>query len=48
MVCDLTWNQHGGDDLRGFQEVHVPPLEGLTVVGLQVAAHKLDLKVIPL
>lgn len=48
MVCGLTWNQHGGDHLRGFQEVHVPPLEGLTVVGLQVAVHELDLKVISL
>lgn len=48
MVCVLTWNQHGGDDLRGFQEVHVPPLEGLTVVGLQVAVHEIDLKVISL
>lgn len=48
MVCVLTWNQHGGDDLRGFQEVHVPPLEGLAVVGLQVAVHELDLKVISL
>lgn len=48
MVCVFTWNQHGGDDLRGLQEVHVPPLEGLTVVGLQVAVHELDLKVISL
>ena len=32
----LTRNQHGGYRLRSFQEVHVSPLEGLTVVGLQV------------
>lgn len=36
----LTRNQHCGDDLRGFQEVHIPPLEGLAVVGLQVTAGK--------
>lgn len=40
MVCVLTRNQHRGDDLRGLQEVHVPPLEGLTVVGLQVTVQK--------
>lgn len=32
----LTGNQHGGYGLRSFQEVHVPPLEGLAVVSLQV------------
>lgn len=36
----LTRNQHGGDKLRGLQEVHVPPLEGLTVVGLQVTEQR--------
>lgn len=36
----LTRNQHGGYNLRSFQEVHVPPLEGLTVVGLQVTGQK--------
>lgn len=36
----LTGNQHGGDKLRGLQEVHVPPLEGLTVVGLQVTEQR--------
>lgn len=39
-ICVLTRNQHCGDDLRCFQEVHVPPLEGLAVVGLQVTAGK--------
>lgn len=42
-VCVLTWNQHCGDDLRAFQEVHIPPLEGLTVVGLQVTVQELHL-----
>lgn len=36
----LTRNQHGGYGLRSFQEVHVPPLEGLTVVSLQVTVQK--------
>lgn len=36
-ICVLTRNQHGGDHLGGLQEVHIGPLEGLTVVGLQVA-----------
>lgn len=36
----LTGNQHGGDELRGLQEVHIPPLEGLTVVGLQVTVRR--------
>lgn len=36
----LTRNQHGGYALRGFQVVHVAPLEGLTVVGLQVTAQE--------
>lgn len=40
LACALTRNQHGGDDLRGFQEVHVPPLEALAVVGLQVTGQK--------
>lgn len=36
----FTRNQHGGCGLRSFQEVHVRPLEGLTVVGLQVTGHE--------
>lgn len=36
----LTRNQHCGNTLRRFQEVHIPPLEGLTVVGLQVTVQK--------
>lgn len=39
-AVDLTGNQHGGYGLWSFQEVHVPPLEGLTVVGLQVTAQE--------
>ncbi len=39
-IKDLTRNQHGGYSLWGFQEVHIPPLEGLTVVGLQVTVHR--------
>lgn len=35
-----TGNEHCGNGLRGFQEVHVPPLEGLTVVGLQVTVQR--------
>ena len=40
MEQKLTWmrvptrNQHGGHHFRGLQEIHVAPLEGLTVVCL--------------
>lgn len=36
----LTRDQHRGHTLRCLQEVHVPSLEGLAVVGLQMAAAK--------
>lgn len=31
---NLTRNKHGGNGLRGFQKVHISPLEGFTVVSL--------------
>lgn len=37
----LTRDEHRGEGLRSFQEVHIGPLEGFTVVGLQVAEHKI-------
>lgn len=36
----LTGDQHCGDALRCLQEVHIASLEGLAVVGLQMAAAK--------